>query len=119
MLQFVIHLAFSKCTKTVQPCFYNQATQLSSLSNEAAFRHYESRGQGPGFCEGKHKLVHSENVSLVYMRLGNILTLTSIYTEGEEESEAELHRHSVGGTRVPGTVGWHGFSLFEDTSWIF
>ena len=49
---------------------------------------------------GKHKLVRSENISLVYMRLGNTLTLTSIYAEGEEElqeasSEAELHGHSL------------------------
>ena len=40
------------------------------------------------------------------MRLGNALTLTSIYVEGEEElqeasSEAELHGHSLGGTNSP------------------
>ena len=53
-----------------------------------------------GFCGGKHKLVRFENVSLVYIRLGNALTLTSIYAEGEEElqeasSEIELHGHSL------------------------
>jgi hypothetical protein len=53
-----------------------------------------------GFCGDKHKLVCFENISLVYMRLGNELTLTSIYAEGEEElqeasSEVELHRHSL------------------------
>ena len=53
-----------------------------------------------GFCGGKHKLVRSENISLVYMRLGNALTLTSIYVEGEEElqeasSKVELHGHSL------------------------
>ena len=54
------------------------------------------------------------------MRLGNALTLTSIYAEGEEElqeasSEAELHGHSLCGTATPGAVGWRVFSLFEDT----
>ena len=58
------------------------------------------------------------------MRLGNALTLTSIYAKGKEElqeasSEAELHGHSLGGTATPGTVGWHVFSLFEDTSRLF
>ena len=53
-----------------------------------------------GFCGGKHKLVRSGNVSLVYMHLGNALTLTSIYAEGEEElqeasSKVELHGHSL------------------------
>ena len=38
-----------------------------------------------GFCGGKHKLVRFINISLVYMRLCNELTLTSIYVEGEEE----------------------------------
>ena len=62
-----------------------------------------------GFCGGKHKLFRSENVFLVYMRLGNALTLTSIYAEGEEElqeasSEAELHG-LLGGTATPGAVG--------------
>ena len=65
-----------------------------------------------GFCGGKHKLVHSENISLVYMRLENALTLTSIYAEGEAElqetsSEAKLHGHSLGETGSPGVVGWH------------
>ena len=46
------------------------------------------------------------------MRLGNALTLTSIYAEGEAElqeasTEAELHGHSLGGTRLLGAVGWH------------
>ena len=76
-----------------------------------------------GFCGGKHKLIHSENVSSVYMHLGNALTLTSIYVEGEAElqeasSEAELHGHSMGGTGSPGAVGWHLFWLF-DTSRLF
>ena len=58
------------------------------------------------------------------MRLGNALTLTSIYAEGEEElqeasSEAELHGHSLGGTGSPGVVGWHVFWLFEVTSRLF
>ena len=58
------------------------------------------------------------------MRLGNALTLTSIYAEGEAElqeasSEAELHGHSMGGTGSPDAVGWHVFGLFEDTSWLF
>ena len=35
-------------TKTVQPCFCTQVTQLSRLSNEAAFWLHESRGQGSG-----------------------------------------------------------------------
>ena len=53
-----------------------------------------------GFCGGKHKLVRSKIVSLVYMRLGNALTLTSIYAEGEEElqeasSKVKLHGHSL------------------------
>ena len=44
------------------------------------------------------------------MRLGNALTLTSIYAEDEEElqeasSEAELHGHSLGGTDSLGAVG--------------
>ena len=77
-----------------------------------------------GFCGGKYKLVRSENVSLVYMRLGNALTLTSIYAEGEAElqeasSEAELPGHSLGGTGNPGTVGWHVFWLFEDSNRLF
>jgi hypothetical protein len=41
-----------------------------------------------GFCVGKHKLVRFKNISLLYMRLGNELTLTSIYAEGEEELQA-------------------------------
>ena len=46
------------------------------------------------------------------MRLGNTLTLTSIYAEGEAElqeasSEAKLHGHSLGGTGSPSTVEWH------------
>ena len=58
------------------------------------------------------------------MRLGNALTLTSIYAEGEEELqeaslEAELHGHSLGGTLLPDAVGWHVFWLFEDTSRLF
>ena len=58
------------------------------------------------------------------MRLGNELTLMSIYAEGEAElqeasSEVELHGHSLGGTTTPGVVGWHVFSLFEDTSRLF
>ena len=57
------------------------------------------------------------------MRLGNALTVTSIYAEGEAElqeasSEAELHGHSLGGTATPG-AGWHVFSLFEDTNRLF
>ena len=35
-------------TKTVQPRFCTQATQLSRLSNEAAFQLHESKGLGPG-----------------------------------------------------------------------
>ena len=55
------------------------------------------------------------------MRLGNALTLTSIYAEGElklqeASAEAELHGHSLGGTDSPDVVGWHVFWLFEDTS---
>ena len=55
------------------------------------------------------------------MCLGNALTLTSIYAEGEAElqeasSEVELHGHSLGGTDSPDAVGWHVFWLFEDTS---
>ena len=58
------------------------------------------------------------------MRLGNALTLTSIYAEGEEElqeasSEAELHGHSLVETATPGAIGWHVFSLFADTSRLF
>ena len=58
------------------------------------------------------------------MCLGNALTLTSIYAEGEEElqeasSKAELHGHSLCGTATPGVVEWHVFSLFEDTSRLF
>ena len=58
------------------------------------------------------------------MRLGNALTLTSIYAEGEEElqeasSEVELHGHSLRGTATLRAVGWHVFSLFEDTSRLF
>ena len=58
------------------------------------------------------------------MCLGNALTLTSIYAEGEDElqeasSEAELHGHSLGGTDNPGMVGWYVFWLFEDTSRLF
>ena len=48
------------------------------------------------------------------MRLGNALTLMSIYAEGETELqevslEAELYGHSLGGTGSPGAVGWHVF----------
>ena len=55
------------------------------------------------------------------MRLGNNFSLTSIDAESEEELqeaslEVELHGYSMGGTRLPGVVGWHGFGLFEDTS---
>ena len=44
------------------------------------------------------------------MRLGNALTLMSIYAEGEAElqeasSEAELYGHSLGGTGSPSAVG--------------
>ena len=58
------------------------------------------------------------------MCLGNALTLTPIYAEGEEElqevsSEVELHGHSLRGTVTLRTVGWHVFSLFEDTSRLF
>ena len=58
------------------------------------------------------------------MRLGNALTLMSIYAEGEAElqeasSEAELHGHFLSGTGSPGAVGWHVFWLFEDTSRLF
>ena len=58
------------------------------------------------------------------MRLGNALTLMSIYTEGEAELqeaslEAELHGHSLGGTGSPDAVGWHVYWLFEDTSRLF
>ena len=58
------------------------------------------------------------------MRLGNALTLTSIYAEGEEElqeasSKVELHGHSLGGTPLPDAVGWHVFWLFEDISRLF
>ena len=113
MVQFFILLVLSMCTKAIQPRFCTQATQLSRLSNEAAFRLHESRGQGPGILEAfveVHKLIRSENVSLVYMRLGNALTLTSIYAEGEAElqeasSEVEMHGHSLGGTRLPGAIG--------------
>ena len=59
------------------------------MSNEAAFWLHESRGQGTGilkaFVEVNIIFFRSENVSLVYMCLGNALTLTSIYAEGEEE----------------------------------
>ena len=63
-------------------------------------------------------------MSLLYMRLANELTLTSIYAEGEAElqeasSEAKLHGHSLGGTGSPGAIGWHVFSLFKDTSRLF
>ena len=52
------------------------------------------------FCGVKHKLVRFKNIFLVYMRLENTLTLTSIYVEGEAElqeasSEVELHGHSL------------------------
>ena len=58
------------------------------------------------------------------MRLGNALTLTSIYAEGEAElqeasSEVELHGHSLGGTQLAGAVGCHVFWLFEDTNRLF
>ena len=58
------------------------------------------------------------------MRLGNELTLMSIYAEGEAElqeasTEAELYGHSLGGTGSPNAVGWHVFWLFEDTSRLF
>ena len=44
--------------------------------------------------------------------------------ESEEElqeagSKVELHGYSVGGTRLPGVVGWHNFSFFEDTGPFF
>ena len=76
---------------------------MSRLSNKAAFRLHESRGQGPGvlaaFVEVNINLSVSK-ISLLYMRLANELTLTSIYAEGEEElqeasSEVELHGHSL------------------------
>jgi hypothetical protein len=51
MVYFVIHLVLSMRTKIVQPHFCTQATQLSRLSNEAAFWLHESRGHGPGVLE--------------------------------------------------------------------
>ena len=127
MVQFVIHLVLSMCTKIIQPRFCTQATQLSRLSNEAVFRLHESRGLGSGVLEAfveVNKLFRSENISLVYMRLENALTLTSIYAKGEAElqeasSEADLHGHSLGGTDNPSAVGWHVFWFFEDTSRLF
>ena len=58
------------------------------------------------------------------MCLGNIFSLTSGDAESEEELqeaslEVELHGYSMGGTRLPGVVGWHGFGLFEDTNQLF
>ena len=71
-----------------------EAVQRSSVLASRVYRAGARRSRG--FCGGKHKLVYSENVSLVYIRLENALTLTSIYAEGEEElQEAELHGHSL------------------------
>ena len=102
MVQFVIHLVLSMCTKTIQPYFCTQATQLSRLSNEAAFWLHESRGQGLGVLEAFVEVninLSIPKMFLVYMCLGNALTLMSIYAKGEEElqeasSKAELHGHS-------------------------
>ena len=56
------------------------------MKQRSGFTSLEGRARrSRGFCGGKHKLVRFENISLVYIRLGNELNLTSIYTEGEEE----------------------------------
>ena len=44
--------------------------------------------------------------------------------ESEEElqeagSKVELHGYSVGGTRLPGAVGWNNFGFIEYTSQFF
>ena len=67
-------MAFSKCTKMVQPRFCTQATQLSRLSNEAAFQLYESRGQGLGVL---HAFVE------VHIKLSIMKILFSLYALGE------------------------------------
>ena len=86
------------CAKTVQSRFCTQATQLSRLSNEAAFRLHESRGQGPGVLVAFVEVNINLSVPKV-KHLGNALALTSIYAEDEEElqeasSKVELHGHS-------------------------
>ncbi|XP_066377315.1 uncharacterized protein [Miscanthus floridulus] len=75
------------------------ATQLSRLSNEAAFRLHESRGQGPGVL-----VAFVEKVKKSCRKLAQ--KLSCIDTPYEEPP-------------LPRAVGWHVFSLFEDTSRLF